>query len=157
MGTKGIVSALCQKYDTRDPFEIARQRKIIVQFEPLGGVYGYYSKSFRQQFIHINPGLDEQQTLFTACHELAHALLHTDQNTPFLRASTMFSVDKLEMQANKFAVHLAFSDAQLQEFLSRSITDAADYMGVCVQLAEYRMSSVRPSAEAVAIAAAQCV
>lgn len=144
MDTKGLVIELCKKYDTRDPLEIARQRKIIVQFEPLGGVYGYYSKSIRQQFLHINQDLSRQETLFTLCHELGHAVMHPDLSTPFLRANTMYSVDKLELQANRFAVDLAYSDGQLLEFLTRSITGAANFMGVSIPLAEYRMRSVEP-------------
>ena len=144
MDTKGLVIDLCKKYDTRDPLEIARQLKIIVQFEPLGGVYGYYSKSLRQQFLHINQNLNRATALFTLCHELGHAVMHPDLSTPFLRANTMYSVDKLELQANRFAVDLAFSDGQLQEFLTCSITDTANYMGVSIPLAQYRMRSVEP-------------
>lgn len=56
----------------------------------------------------------------------------------------MYSVDKLELQANRFAVDLAYSDGQLLEFLTRSITGAANFMGVSIPLAEYRMRSVEP-------------
>lgn len=144
MDTRGLVDALCKKHGTRDPFEIARQRNIIVIDEPLGGIYGFYSQSHRQKFIHINQALDEQMRHFICCHELGHAILHPDLNTPFLRAATMFSVDKLEYEANRFAVDLAFDDSRLWPFLSRSITDAAAYMGVSIRLAEYRMQSVQP-------------
>lgn len=144
MDIKGIVNDLCQRYDTRDPFQIAQQRKVIVSLEPLGGVYGYYSKSFRQQFIHVNQDLNEHNLLFTVCHELGHSVMHPDLSTPFLRASTMYSIDKLELQANRFAVELAYEDSQLCQFLSGSITDAASYMGINVPLAEYRMRSMEP-------------
>lgn len=145
MDTRGLVFELCKKYDTRDPSEIARQKEIIVQFEPLGGVYGYYSKSLRQQFIHINQDLDRHAAQFTLCHELGHAVMHSDLSTPFLRANTMYSIDKLETQANHFAVDLIYTDDDLQPFLNRSITDAAAYMGVPTRLAEYRMQLVVPN------------
>lgn len=145
MDTRGLVFELCKKYDTRDPLEIARQRNIIVQFEPLGGVYGYYSKSLRQQFIHINQELEPQTSQFTLCHELGHSVMHPDLSTPFLRANTMYSIDKLELQANHFALEMAYRDDELQPFLNRSITDAAAYMGVSLELARYRMSSVQPT------------
>lgn len=145
MDTKGLVFELCKKYDTRDPLEIARQRKIIVQFEPLGGVYGYYSKSLRQQFIHINQELAPQTTRFTLCHELGHAVMHPDLSTPFLRANTIYSVDKLELQANRFALDMVYSDEELQPFLCRPITDAATYMSVSLELTRYRMRSVQPT------------
>lgn len=144
MDIKGIVRDLTIKYNTRDPFEIARGRKIIVRYEPLGSVRGYYSNSHRQQVIHINQDLEGEQLLFTCSHELAHTVLHPKNNTPFLRAATLYSVEKLEIQANRFAIDLIFTDDELQPFLNRCITDAANYMGVPLELAKYRMASVAP-------------
>lgn len=136
---------LCQKYNTRDPFDIAQQRNVIVLYEPLGDIHGFYGKTLRQQFIHINQYMPTQQQLFTCGHELAHSIIHPDTNTPFLRSATMFSVDKLEVQANRFSLEMVYPDEDLQPFLLRPITDAAAYMGVPLPLAEYRMSTVEPT------------
>lgn len=54
MDIKGLAEQICKKYNSRDPFEIAEGRNIIVLYEPLGSIRGYYSKSLRQAFIHIN-------------------------------------------------------------------------------------------------------
>lgn len=54
----------------------------------------------------------------------------------------MYSIDKLEIQANLFAVDMLFDDYSLQPYLTRSITDMASFMGVTLALAEYRMKSV---------------
>lgn len=142
MNIRGLVRKLCQKYNTRDPFEIARQKNIIVIYEPLGRINGFYSKSFRQQFIHINSSLDKSAQLFTCCHELGHAIMHPNLNTPFLRAETLFSVDKMEVQANKFAVDLMYTDYDLQDLLNLTVEQAAAWMGVPERYAEYRMLSV---------------
>ena len=40
---KRIVEQLLKKYGTRIPFEIARQRNIILLYESLGTVRGYYN------------------------------------------------------------------------------------------------------------------
>lgn len=72
MDIKGLAEQICKKYNSRDPFEIAEGRNIIVLYEPLGSIRGYYSKSLRQAFIHINQDLERQQALFTCGHELAH-------------------------------------------------------------------------------------
>ena len=40
---KRIVEQLLKKYGTRNPFEIARQRNIILLYESLGTVRGYYN------------------------------------------------------------------------------------------------------------------
>lgn len=142
MDIKGLAEGICKKYHTRDPFEIAARRNIIVLFEPLGSIRGYYSKSLRQRFIHINQELSRKQALFTCGHELGHSILHPDINTPFLRASTYFSVNKLEVQANQFSVCLVYSDEELLLFWEHGISEAARYMGVPEDLAAYRMKYI---------------
>lgn len=142
MDIKGLADRICKKHHTRDPFEIAEQRNIIVLFEPLGSIRGYYSKSLRQRFIHINQDLEERQALFTCGHELGHSILHPNINTPFLRASTFFSVNKLEVQANQFSVSMIFSDEELVRMLAWPLCDVARYMGVPEILAEYRMRNI---------------
>lgn len=142
MDTNELVHSLCQKYRTRDPFELADSMKIIVLFEELGSIHGYYNQCFRQQFIHINAHDVREKQRFTCAHELGHAVLHPSANTPFLREKTLFSINKLEVQANRFAIDLVYDDYDLIELLDRPITDAAQRMGVSIPLAEYRMKSV---------------
>ena len=110
------VEKLVDKFGTRNPFKIAKEMNIVVIFEPLGEINGYFTTVFRQRQIHINCNLSEQQKLFTAAHELGHAVLHPKANTPFLKGSTFFSVNKLEKEANKFALMLLISDEDLNEF-----------------------------------------
>ena len=142
MNTKTIAEAMAKKYRTRNPFDLAEAKNIIVLFEPLGNILGFYNRCYRQSFIHINQELDGNHATFTCAHELGHAILHPKVNTPFLREYTMFSVDKLELNANRFAVDLLYDDEELRDFLSRPINDAVAYMGVPQQLAEYRLSSI---------------
>jgi hypothetical protein len=40
---KQIVSELINKHGTNDPFEIAAQKNIVVLFEELGSIYGYFN------------------------------------------------------------------------------------------------------------------
>lgn len=116
MDIKHKANSLAKKYDTRNPFEIARDMGIQVIKEDLGSVYGYYNKCFRIKQIHINHSLPEHLQLFTAGHELGHAVLHPNTNTPFLRKHTYFSVDRLETEANKFAIELIIPDTKLNEY-----------------------------------------
>ena len=46
-------------------------------------------------------------------HELGHAMLHPRANTPFMRKNTLFSVDRMEKQANTFAAELLIPDDAL--------------------------------------------
>jgi Zn-dependent peptidase ImmA (M78 family) len=50
-----------------------------------------------------------------AVHELGHAFLHQKANTPFLRKNTFFSDEKIEMEANTFAVELLVQDVAKEE------------------------------------------
>lgn len=94
-------------HGTNSPLEIASQRNIMVLFEDLGkSTWGYFSRINRIPSIHINNRLSEEYALFTGAHELGHGVLHPGINTPFLRGNTLFSVEKIERQANKFAIHL---------------------------------------------------
>ena len=56
---KNTVFNLINKHNTNNPFEIASAENIIIIKEPLGSIYGYYNKKYRQQFIHINCDIDE--------------------------------------------------------------------------------------------------
>lgn len=109
------VEKLVRKFGTRNPYKIAKEMNIVVIFEPLGEINGYFTTVFRQRQIHINCDLSEQQKLFTAAHELGHAVLHPKANTPFLKGSTFFSVNKLEKEANLFAISLLISDDDLKD------------------------------------------
>ena len=54
MDTKVIAEAMCRKYETRNPFDLAASLGIIVLHEPLGEILGYYNRCYKQKFIHIN-------------------------------------------------------------------------------------------------------
>jgi len=138
---KSKVKKLTKKHKTSNPFEIAEAENIIVIFEPLGDINGYYNKYVRQRFIHINSKLDRFNKLFTGCHELGHAILHPDANTPFLRQSTFFSVNRFELEANLFAAELLISDADLKKYYGTgySISQIASELKVSEPLVEYKV------------------
>lgn len=110
MDIKEIVNQLIKKYGTMNPFELADLLGIVVIFEPLGSIYGYYSKSHRTKVIHINENLPYEKQYFTCTHELGHVVLHPDENTAFLKKHTLFSTDKIEIEANTFAIELLLPD-----------------------------------------------
>lgn len=137
------VETLCKKYDTRDPFEITRQLNIMLELEPLGTVRGYYAFSFRQRVIHINENLYEEQQLFTCAHELGHAIMHPNLNTLFLKSSTYFSVNKLESEADRFAIQMLYTDEYLKDFGECTINQIASCLNLPEQLVEYRLKSIK--------------
>lgn len=107
---KSKVNQLVKKYSTSDPFKIASLMGIFIKYEPLGTALGYYNKNFRVPIIHINQDANKETQNFICAHELGHAVQHPDTSTSFLKKKTLFSTDKLEIEANTFAVELLLPD-----------------------------------------------
>lgn len=101
------------KFNSNDPFYIAKCLGIHVLYESLGSICGYYSYYKRIRMIHINDQLDESLQRFTCAHELGHAMLHPNTNTSFLKKNTLFSTEKIEREANTFAVELLIPDEKV--------------------------------------------
>lgn len=122
------VQMLIKRYKTNCPFTIAANMGIPVVQEDLGSALGYYSKNFRIKLIHINENASDKQKTFICSHELGHAILHPDSNTPFLKKSTLFSTDRIEVEANLFAVNLLFSNSFDKETVM--ISEAVEEYGM---------------------------
>ncbi len=128
-----VINKLIKKYKSVDPFFLAKELGICVLYEELGTIKGYYNKQKRQKFIHINNCLDEVQARFTAAHELGHALLHSGENTPFLRENTFFSTSRLEVEANTFALRLLYRGLE-EDLFPCSLSSLAATLGVQEQM-----------------------
>ncbi len=132
MDIKEYALKIVEKHETTNPFEIARRKNIIVLFEDLGNTLGFYNTYKRFKFIHINNQIDETTQRFVCAHELGHALLHPKANTPFLRNKTLYSIDRLEIEANTFAVELLLTDEMVSTYEDTrlSIQEVAEIHGV---------------------------
>lgn len=130
MDIKRITLKLMRKYDTNDPFKLAAQLNIVVQHVRLGNTWGYYVCYRRLKAIHINCDLPEALQRYTCAHELGHAVLHKGVPTPFLKRHTLFSVEKIERQANTFAVELLMPDSLLKEYEGFPVKDIAYMAGI---------------------------
>lgn len=136
------VAYLKRYYKTEDPFDIIRAKKILLLSEELGLIRGYYNLVLRQKQIHLNCNLEGVQLIFTAAHELGHAIMHPKANTPFLLANTYQSVDRLEIEANKFAVEFLITDETLYEYFKYqeyTIEQVARVLGYQKELIELRL------------------
>jgi len=101
-----LVEDLRKKHDTKNPFEILRAHDIKLIDEDLGEIYGYYQKLSQIKLIHLHNGLDEAFRNFTCAHELGHAFLHPNENTPRLREQSLNSEIIIEGEANYFGLRL---------------------------------------------------
>ncbi len=134
---KASVRRVIRKYHTNDPFLIADQRNILVFHRPLGKIYGFFTSSSRGFMIYLNSNLEGPFRRFVCAHELGHAIIHPKINTPFLRQNTLFSVDRVEREANTFSVELLMPDDELAKLREMGLTirEAASQYGVPPDLA----------------------
>ncbi|MFS0822130.1 ImmA/IrrE family metallo-endopeptidase [Bacillus sp. 1P02SD] len=132
MDIKRRVDLLINKYQTNCPFKLTNHLGIQVLYEPLGNILGYYSKHFRVKVIHINEAANQKKQQFICAHELGHAIMHPDANTPFLKKHTLYLTDRIEVEANAFAIELLLSNLNYD---SITIAEAVEEYGIPKQLA----------------------
>ena len=116
MWIKETVNQLIERYKTDCPYQLAEHLKIHVFHHDLHkDINGYYKYDRRNQYIVINRNLSRNMKRIVCAHELGHAVLHKHVNTPFMYRQTLFSVDKVEREANRFAVELLLPDAVIHK------------------------------------------
>ena len=124
-----IVSYYVNKFETRNPFEIASNLKIEVQIGPLGSRCGCYMYLKRHRCIFLNENLEEHERRLVMAHELGHAIMHRKENCYFIRHKTLFLSDRIEIEANRFAAELLVPDdliyrTEYEGFTARQIAYA---------------------------------
>jgi Zn-dependent peptidase ImmA (M78 family) len=139
-GIKAAAQKLISKHGSDDPFKIAEERNIHLVFEDLEEIYGYYHYYRRVQSIHINNKLNDILQRFVCAHELGHAIFHSKQNTAYLSRYTLFTADKLEKEANTFAVELLVNDQTLYECIriGYNLEQIARIFGIPQQFMKYK-------------------
>lgn len=137
---KSKVRRLVKEHNTNDPFKIAKEKNIELIFEDLEEIHGYYLYFRRVQFIHVNNKLDELYQRFVCAHELGHAVEHTKKNTAYLSKHTLFSTDRLEREANTFAVELLVQDMELYQHIKSgyNLDQIASIFGIPKQFMKYK-------------------
>lgn len=142
MNQKCVAESLVRKYKTRDPFQLAEDLGFIVVRTPLKGIRGFWHHTYRRHIIFIDDNLSERVAAFVCAHEIGHILLHRGYNRIYMDSNTFFQTNRQEIEANRFAVDFLYADEDLQFLLEYPIQLAADFMGVDVGLAEYRLRSI---------------
>lgn len=128
---KDVVKTLITRYKTSNPFELASHRNIhVIEYNLHQEIKGFYKYDKRNKYIVINSNMESFQQRFVCAHELGHAELHSRVNTPFLRASTLYSSSRIEVEANTFAVELLIPDSTISLDSQSTIFEAAAEYGV---------------------------
>ena len=136
------VDNLCKKYGTRNPFELAEFLKInVIHWDLHYEINGFYQYEKRNQIIFLNNNLSYDDQRLVCAHELGHAVLHKRSSVPFMRANTLFSIDKMEIEANKFAAFLLIPDESLfDSYEQMTIYDLATLHQIPVQLVKLKFN-----------------
>lgn len=115
MKIHNLADFIVRKYQTRNPFDIIREKNAILVYAPLINVRGFYQYFQRNHIIYINENLSSHDQKFVCAHELGHMLLHKNANTIYMDTRTSFNTDKYEIEANQFAVNLLIPDEMILE------------------------------------------
>lgn len=140
---KKIVNHLTMRHGTRDPFRLAEELGVSILYCTLGNTLGYTVIYKRIPVIVLNEGLDERLMSFVCAHELGHAIMHKNVNTPWLKRHTFFSIDKYEREANTFAVELLCYDELVSEHYDITLTNLAISLGIPSGLEELKRFNFR--------------
>jgi len=138
MDIKRIVERIMKEHKTNNPFTIADNLGIIILYHNMKNVLGFFNKYKRIKVIHLNNNVPEKLQTFVCAHELGHAILHPNVNTPFLKSNTLYSADKIERQANTFGVELILTDKILQEYRDCSLYNIGKSLGIPDKLVDLK-------------------
>lgn len=136
-----IVSFYVKKYQTTNPFQVARNLNILYQEGDLGEYSGCYMFLKNHRYIFLNNNLNENEKRFVMAHELGHAILHKKQNCYFIRNKTLLLNAKIEKEANLFASYLLLPDSDVELFKENQYTldEISSISGLDRRIVEIRL------------------
>lgn len=140
------VRNLVRKYNTRDPYKIAKELKIEIyeKYMSKDMPKGLFKKILRKKFIVINLTRikNEQDKEFAVSHELGHAIFHSSDVAFFLHDHTFYQRGRFEIEANKFAAELLIDEKDIDKYSLENIciNQIASYFGVPKELVEYKFN-----------------
>lgn len=137
---KRLVSCYIRRFNTTDPFRIAKELNIQVFFQPLGKTAGMYKYLEHTKCIFINSEIDNEQFLkVVMAHELGHAVLHWKENCCFMAHKTLLLPSRTELDANKYAAYLLISEDMLSDYKGYTIDQMATCTGIDKELIKLRL------------------
>ena len=112
---KHLVAYYVRKFNTRDPFELAKCLNVEVLIGPLGSRAGCYMFLKNHKCIFLNEDLEEREMILVMAHELAHSIMHRKENCYFIRNKTLLMTSWMENEANTFSAELLIPDELIYE------------------------------------------
>lgn len=143
MNIHSLAESIVKKYHTRNPFEILKEKNVILVYAPLIDVRGFYQYFQRNHIIYIDENLSEHEKVFVCAHELGHMLMHKKANAVYMDTKTCFNTNKYEIEANTFAAELLISDEVIKENRKLTTEQLSRLLGYEQSLIELRLKSYR--------------
>ena len=134
-----LAACLVEKYQTRDPFQLAGRLGFSVKYINTRKQKGFCKVILNIGFIFINENMSDQMQRMTCAHELGHLLLHRDALTKhdYLIEMEIFNItDQRELEANQFAADLLIEEKELVSLLQEGydVVQIASMMNVNVNM-----------------------
>ncbi|CAG9340938.1 ImmA/IrrE family metallo-endopeptidase [Clostridium perfringens] len=123
MKIKNLVNELIKKYETRDPFILAKAKGIRICKENLGNLYGYSSTYKREMSIHINSNYSEEIQKLVCAHELAYLLMYPKETCHIVFDLSTSNNPNFEKYIKLFMSHLLVSDYILEKYNGENIDE----------------------------------
>lgn len=139
MKIHSLAESIVKKYQTRNPFDIVKEKNAILVYAPLIDVRGFYQYFQRNNIIYIDENLPEHEQKFVCAHELGHMLLHKNTNAVYMDTRTSFNTNKYEIEANQFAAELLISDEIILENYNLTTEQLSRILGYEQALIELRL------------------
>lgn len=143
------VRNLIKKYNTRNPYALCRKLNINIVENYFNDTMpkAFFKKVLHKKFIILNLSRieNDSEKLFSICHELGHALLHSSDSAFYLHDHTFCVRSRFETEANKFAAELMINENiidkdQLYEMTKNQL---ANFYMVPVELIQYKFSKYK--------------
>lgn len=141
MKIQNLVESIVRKYNTRDPFQILKEKNVILVYAPLVDVKGFYQFFQRNHIIYIDENLTECEKEIVCAHELGHLFLHKSSNAVFMDSRTDFNTNKYEIEANQFAMSLLIPYEIILENCNLTTEQFSRMLGYEQGLVELRLKS----------------
>lgn len=135
------VAKLSSETGSKDPFEICRQKGILIKYHELGSIKAYYFCLSRIKTIVINENADEIAAKVLCAHELGHAVLHSRiaSDHGFHEIALFDSTTPTEYEANFFAAELLISDKDIYEIMDGiSFFEIAKRLSLPAELVDFK-------------------
>lgn len=140
---------LVKRFDTRDPFIIAKALGIKLYWEDFSSLKGMYRVIKRNRCIFINKNLSPAMAQIVCAHELGHDQLHRDAASSGFQEFMLYDMNcRREYQANMVAASILLPTDEVLSYIYESHYDAeqiARAMRSDINLVALKIADLRDS------------